>query len=149
METEIDGLLFMPFNRYPHRGLTRMADSLNVLKISMQRHHWNSVGSDDYPRIERVGHGGVTLSLGVSRRPFVGFISWASVHRADSAIIRLMHYEQDRRWIREYTPGKTPEPEFDLVIGQLFPGREREIKLDDELLVNAVLQHFANLFDLE
>jgi hypothetical protein len=148
MDDDLDSI-FRPFQRLPHRGLTRLVASMRVLHISMMKHHWQSVGTEDFPRIERKGLGGVTLSLGVSRRPFTGHISWASAHRGDSSILRILYFEQDKRWYREYTPGKSAEPELDQIIAELFPENTREVALAHEDLVNMMLQHFSNLLDLE
>lgn len=148
MDDDLDDI-FRPFQRLPHRGLTRLVATMKVLRISMLKHHWASVGSEDFPRIERRGSGGMMLSLGVSRRPFVGHISWASIHRGDSAILRILYFEQEKRWLREYTPGKSAEPELDQLIAELFPQNTRELVLAHEDLVNMMLQHFSNLLDLE
>jgi len=148
MDDDLDDI-FRPFNHLPHRGLTRLVASMKVLRISMLKHHWANVGTKDFPRIEKKGLGGMMLSLGVSRLPFVGHISWASVHRSDSSVLRILHFEQDKRWMREYSPGMTAEPELDSLIAELFPEHVREVVLIPEDLVNVMLQHFSNLLDID
>lgn len=146
--------ILLCFRHVPHRGLSRMAHALHAIGISLHRRKWTQFPSEHYPRVELRGLAGTRLSLGVSRKPFVGYISWTSVQRVDeggesSAILRTSYLETDRKWLIDYVPRVMEDAHFDRVVSELFPQGIRELPFDQEDLVNAHMQRFVDLFDSE
>ncbi|MCC7523096.1 hypothetical protein IT407_04865 [Candidatus Uhrbacteria bacterium] len=154
MDDLVENDILLCFRHVPHRGISRMANTLQAIGVSINRRKWAYIPSDHYPRVEMSGRSGTKFSLGVSRQPLVGYISWASVQRVDeanesSAILRTAYRETDRIWSIEYVPRIVADPAFDQAVAELFPAGIRELRFDKEDLVNAHMQRFVDLFDSE
>lgn len=154
MDDLVEDDILLCFRHVPHRGISRMSHALRAIGVSLHRRKWTQFPSEHYPRVELAGFVGTRLSLGVSRQPLVGYISWTSVQRVDeagesSAILRVVYRETDRRWSLEYAPRVMADAAFDQAVGELFPSGIRELPFDQEDLVNAYMQRFIELFDSE
>lgn len=154
MDDLVEDDILQCFRHVPHRGISRMTHALRAIGVSLHRRKWSQVPSEHYPRVELAGLTGTRLSLGVSRQPLVGYISWTSVQRVDesnesSAILRVVYRETDRRWSLEYAPRVMTDAVFDQAVSELFPPGVRELPFENEDLVNAHMQRFIELFDSE
>lgn len=146
-----DDILFR-FKLVPHRGLSRIAFALRMLKVSLHTSKWQYIHREDAQRVERAAPAGTRLTLGVSRQPFVGFISWASVHQLNeenesSAILRICYQETSKIWSCDYVPGAIGNGEIDRAIAELFADRTRSFVFQNEDMVNAYIQRFVDIYE--
>lgn len=153
METRSEPDLFTYFQRVPHKGLARIIATLGVLDITMSRREWASNDAEDFPRVEyRPKNSAYTLAMGVSRRPFIEYTSWLSLHAVDelgerSSTIFLCFVESDRVWIREWSKGTFTDGLIDALIQSWFPKGEPRLRIEQDGLVDATLQHLVHILN--
>lgn len=151
MNEQCEPDLFTYFQRVPHKGLARIVATLEVLGITKSRYRWTSLGSLDLPRIEyRYNNGDYVCMLGVTRQPFIGYTSWLAFfatndRKEQSSSIRLSFNETERMWFREWSKGVFANDRIDSLIRDWFPKGEPRIKLEQDGLVNATLQHVVHV----
>ncbi|MCE9586369.1 hypothetical protein K8R04_03565 [Candidatus Uhrbacteria bacterium] len=150
MDEDIDIDILSHFHRVPHKGLSRIVETLDVLGIATVDRKWKSAGDEHYPRIEYLLESPYTLSMGVTRQPFVGHTSWISIHAANedherTSTLLLMYREADRIWLRSWSRGMCPDARIDALVAQWFPRGESQVQLDQDGLINATAQHLANI----
>lgn len=157
MDEEIDINVLTVFQRdpsIPHKGLARIAATLEVIGIPMVMRKWRSKGDEHFPRVQYMGHSPYTLSMGVSRELSRGHTSWIAIqavdeHHDSSSIIRLHFREAERMWLRSWSVGMVPDQLIDHLIREWFPHNEPEIRLENDDLINLTLQHFVILLNGE
>ncbi len=151
-EDIVDIDLLTVFQHVPHKGLARIAATLEVLGFPMVLGRWRSKGDHHFPRVEYTdARSPYTLAMGVSRQPFLGHVSWISVHAIDedheqTAIVLLLYREAERSWLRSWSRGIHADPSIDKLIAEWFPKKESDILIAEDGLVNATIQYMVNIF---
>jgi hypothetical protein len=151
MHDDIDIDILSNFQNVPHKGLARMIPTLDTLGVYTVDRKWRSRGDAQFPRVEYLlEDSAYRLSMGVSRQPFRGHISWIALHGLNengeaSQTLRLCFREEENRWLREWTRGLYIDPKIDPLVKAWFPKLEAEIALPFEGLIDATLQHMVSV----
>lgn len=144
-----DAHVFNVFMLMPHMGLARIEGALESLGIKRELRFWRSVGNEEFPRVEyRETRTPYTLSMGVSRIPLYGFISWVAIQRVHesldrSSAIRLMCHEAEKIWSRSWAKGTVPDEKIDALVQAWFKNAEFEHSITNDSLIHSTLQSFV------
>lgn len=149
MTDEQDAHVFNAFMLVPHIGLARIEGALESLGVEREMRFWRKVGNDEFPRVEyQKASTPYTLSMGVSRMPFEGFISWVAIQHVHanldrSAAARLMYRESEKNWSRSWSKGTVNDQDIDALVQTWSLQAELEQKLEQDTLIYSTLTSFV------